>query len=80
MQHESVNALEAGSQRLRWQVKDFIVSPWRELPGVYTPTEIFQLRRAGRFLLAAPVLEKLTPNDDVTADSEIQEGNTGRVA
>jgi hypothetical protein len=26
------------------------------------------------------VLEKLTANDDVTADSEIQEGSTARVA
>ena len=80
MQHEFVKALEAASPRHRWQVKDFIISPWRELPGVYTPTEIFQLRRAGRFLLAAPVLEKLTANDDVCADSEIQEGNTARIA
>lgn len=80
MQHESVNAFEAAGQRHRWQVKDFIVSPWRELPGVYTPTEIFQLRRAGRFIAAVQVLDKLGVSDDVTADSEIQERDTARVA
>ena len=80
MQQESVSAPEVASRRRRWQVKDFIISPWRVLPGVYTPTEIFQLRRAGRFLMATPVLEQLAANDDVSADSEIQEGNTARIA
>jgi hypothetical protein len=63
VQHESVNALERANQRQRWQVKDFIVSPWRELPGAYTATEIFQLRRAGRFMAAVPVSEKFRGTD-----------------
>jgi hypothetical protein len=69
----AVSALGMENQRRRWQVKDFIVSPWHELPGEYTAAEIFQLRRAGRFLLASPVLDGEPRGDDAGTDSETRE-------
>ena len=79
VQHESVNALERANQRQRWQVKDFIVSPWHELPGAYTATEIFQLRRAGRFMFAVPVSEKFLGTDSARADLKRSESNMARI-
>ena len=42
-------------RRRRWQVKDTIVSPWQDLPGLYTPLEIDGMRRLGCFEDAKPV-------------------------
>jgi hypothetical protein len=74
----TVSAMAMENHRRRWQVKDFIVSPWRELPGAYTATEIFQLRRAGRFWLASPVLDGEPRDDDAATDSEPEEGDAAR--
>ena len=41
-------------QRRRWQVKDTIFSPWQDLPGRYTVTEISGMRRQGCFAAAMP--------------------------
>lgn len=72
------SALAMDPHRCRWQVKDFIVSPWRELPGAYTATEIFQLRRAGRFWLASPVLDGEPRDDDAANDFETGEDDAAR--
>jgi len=42
-------------QRRRWQVKDTVFSPWQDLPGRYTVTEISGMRRQGCFVAATPV-------------------------
>jgi len=42
-------------RRRRWQIKDTIVSPWQDLPGLYTPLEIDGMRRLGCFVEAKPV-------------------------
>jgi hypothetical protein len=53
-------------QRRRWQVKDTVLSPWQDLPGLYTAAEISGMRRQGCFAAAklADVADYLNRNDD----------------
>ena len=44
-------------QRLRWQVKDTVLSPWQDLPGLYTAAEISGMRRQGCFAAATPAAD-----------------------
>jgi hypothetical protein len=44
-------------QPRRWRVRDTLFSPWRELPGRYTATEIWERRARGEFKVAVPVVE-----------------------
>jgi len=51
----------------RWRVKDTTFSSWRNLPGLHTATEIWQMRQEGRIVDAQPVQEtssKELPSDD----------------
>ena len=41
----------------RWKVRDTLFSPWRELPGRYTATEIGERRSRGEFKVAVPIVE-----------------------
>lgn len=41
-------------QRRRWQVKDTVLSPWQDLPGLYTAAEISGMQRQGCFAAATP--------------------------
>jgi hypothetical protein len=43
--------------RRRWEVKDTILSDWRELLGEFTAQEIWEMRRKGDFWVALPVRE-----------------------
>jgi hypothetical protein len=51
-------------QRFKWMAKDSVYSAWRELPGLYTASEIFAMSRRGEFLVAlpAPATEVLEPS------------------
>ena len=44
--------------RRRWEVKDDVLSDWRELPGEFTAKEIWEMRQKGDFWVALPVLKK----------------------
>jgi hypothetical protein len=44
-------------QARQWKVRDALFSPWRELPGRHTATEIWERRASGEFKVAVPVLE-----------------------
>src|SRR5262245_17139168 len=41
-------------QRRRWRVKDTVLSPWQDLPGLYTAAEMSAMQRQGCFEEAAP--------------------------
>jgi hypothetical protein len=40
--------------RRRWRVKDTVLSPWQDLPGLYTAAEISGMQRQGCFAAATP--------------------------
>jgi hypothetical protein len=42
----------------RWQVKDTIQSEWRELPGEFTATEVWEMLMKGAFRAARPAREE----------------------
>jgi hypothetical protein len=44
--------------RRRWEVKDEVLSDWRELPGEFTAKEIWEMRQKGDFWVALPMLKK----------------------
>ena len=44
-------------QPRQWKVRDTLFSPWRELPGRYTATEIWERRSRGEFKVAVPIVE-----------------------
>jgi hypothetical protein len=44
-------------QRRQWKIRDTMFSPWRELPGHHTATEIWERRSRGEFKVAVPVVE-----------------------
>jgi hypothetical protein len=46
--------------RRRWRAKDTVFSAWRELPGSYTPGEVWKMRGEGRFAMA----QSLEDNDE----------------
>lgn len=41
--------------RLHWRVRDTIYSAWRELPGEFTPQEIWRMRQGRTFVFAQPI-------------------------
>ena len=41
-------------QMLIWYVRDTPFSEWRILPGIYTATDIWKLRKSGRIADATP--------------------------
>jgi hypothetical protein len=56
------------TRRQRWMVKDHVFSPWRELPGMHTPTEIWLMRGKGAFCVAmraSPTTQEDGPNGTV---------------
>jgi len=44
-------------QPRQWKVRDTLFSPWRELPGRYTATEIWERRSRGEFKVAVPIVD-----------------------
>ena len=44
-------------QPRQWKVRDSLFSPWRQLPGRYTATEIWERRSKGEFKVAVPVVD-----------------------
>ena len=55
----------------RWRIKDTLLSPWRELSGVHTRVDIWQMRLEGRFAVAE-VLE----NNITKEGNESEEGGS----
>lgn len=41
--------------RQHWRVRDTIFAAWRELPGEFTPQEIWKMRQWRAFVLAQPI-------------------------
>jgi hypothetical protein len=41
--------------RQHWRVRDTIFAAWRELPGEFTPQEIWRMRQWRTFVLAQPI-------------------------
>jgi hypothetical protein len=54
-----VSPSENDNVKRLWRVKDTIFSPWRDLPGIHTSTEIWQMRNEGRFVDATSADETL---------------------
>jgi hypothetical protein len=54
-------------QRRRWRVKDTVLSPWQDLPGLYTAAEISGMQRQGCFAAATAADE---------ADYRVQDGES----
>ena len=46
-------------QARQWKVRDTLFSPWRELAGCYTASEIWERRSRGEFKVAVPIVENL---------------------
>jgi hypothetical protein len=53
-------------KRRRWRVKDTSYSPWRDLPGIYTTAEMWNMRMEGFFAAAIPADE--TPPKEAASD------------
>ena len=51
----------------RWRIKDTLLSPWRELSGVHTRVDIWQMRLDGRFAVAEALEDNI---NDEGNDSE----------
>ena len=43
----------------RWRIKDTMLSPWRELPGLHSRVDIWQMRLEGRFAAAEALEENI---------------------
>jgi hypothetical protein len=65
-------------RKRRWISKETVLSPWRELAGEHTASEIWKMRQQGRFAVAIPRMtdsKAITPTepDDVGMQTESHE-------
>jgi hypothetical protein len=54
-----LGSLPPANKKYHWRVKDTVNSPWRDLPGTYTTTEMWKMRMEGLF--AAAISSDETP-------------------
>jgi hypothetical protein len=60
--------------RRRWRVKDTVLSPWQDLPGLYTAAEISGMRRQGCFAAATPAdVADYRTRDDETRSPQLSQ-------
>jgi hypothetical protein len=67
-------------QSRRWQVKDTVFGEWRELPGLFTSSDILHMRRGGKFCVALPVYQGVseqTVDGRPSASRETERWSTG---
>jgi len=61
-------------QRRRWRVKDTVLSPWQDLPGLYSAAQISAMQRQGCFAAAAPVDDAVyRAGDDKSRSPEVSQ-------
>ena len=53
----------------RWRIKDTMLSPWRELSGVHTRVDIWQMRLEGRFAVAEVLEDNITKEGNESEES-----------
>jgi hypothetical protein len=58
--------LPIANEQCHWRVKDTANSPWRDLPGTYTTSEMWKMRMERLFVAA--ILSDEAPPKKVTSD------------
>ena len=53
----------------RWRIKDTLLSPWRELSGVHTRVDIWQMRLEERFAVAEALEDNITKEGNESEES-----------
>jgi len=56
------------NEKYHWRVKDKANSPWRDLPGTYTTSEMWKMRTERLFAAAMPA-DETPPKEVPSGDS-----------